>query len=382
MKNYIIESFEEMELREELLYSIYDYGYYKPSDIQKNGTLPILKGKDVLVQAQSGTGKTATFSIGVLGRIDPNLKKPQILILSPTRELAEQSRQTISELGHRLNITTQLCIGGSKEKFNKGETIRAQIISGTPGRVLYSIKNKKLDILTIRTIVIDETDEMLSVGLSKSLIEIRRSLLNEVQTILVSATLTDDVLSLKNNFMTRPYSITVPRKKLSLDVIKQYHVCIEGEEWKFDALCELYNSLIISQAVIFCKTRKKVDWLTEKMGDAGFIVSSVHGEMNQIERDKVILDFRDGSSRVMITTDMWSRGIDVPMVSHVINYDLPLKLEDYIHRIGRSGRFGRKGVSINFVTPLDSKTHKDIEKKYSIVIPELPGNLGFLDWNK
>ncbi len=191
---------------------------------------------------------------------------------------------------------------------------------------------------------------------------------------LISATLPHEILEMTSKFMTDPIRILVKRDELTLEGIKQFFVAVEREEWKFDTLCDLYDTLTITQAVIFCNTKRKVDWLTEKMREANFTVSSMHGDMPQKERDAIMKEFRSGQSRVLITTDVWARGIDVQQVSLVINYDLPNNRELYIHRIGRSGRFGRKGVAINFVKNDDIRILRDIEQYYSTQIDEMPMN--------
>ena len=194
------------------------------------------------------------------------------------------------------------------------------------------------------------------------------------QVCLISATLPHEILEMTSKFMTDPIRILVKRDELTLEGIKQFFVAVEREEWKFDTLCDLYDTLTITQAVIFCNTKRKVDWLTEKMREANFTVSSMHGDMPQKERDAIMKEFRSGQSRVLITTDVWARGIDVQQVSLVINYDLPNNRELYIHRIGRSGRFGRKGVAINFVKNDDIRILRDIEQYYSTQIDEMPMN--------
>merc|ERR1712070_576368 len=211
------------------------------------------------------------------------------------------------------------------------------------------IKRRTLRTRQVRLLVLDEADEMLNRGFKEQIFDIYRYLPPETQVVLVSATLPREVLQVTDRFMTDPVKILVKRDELTLEGIKQFFVAVEKEDWKFDTLCDLYDTLTITQAVIFCNTKRKVDWLTEKMREANFTVSSMHGEMPQKERDAIMTEFRQGASRVLITTDVWARGIDVQQVSLVINYDLPTNRENYIHRIGRSGRFGRKGVAINFV---------------------------------
>eukprot|EP01120_Amphizonella_sp_Union-15-10_P015146 TRINITY_DN770_c0_g2_i1.p1 TRINITY_DN770_c0_g2~~TRINITY_DN770_c0_g2_i1.p1 ORF type:complete len:410 (-),score=74.87 TRINITY_DN770_c0_g2_i1:51-1280(-) len=369
----IFPTFDGMGLREELLRGVFHYGFEKPSAIQQRAIAPLIKKRDLIAQAQSGTGKTATFSIGVLQLIDTNSREPQALIISPTRELAQQIQKVIYALGNYMNIDVHACIGGQ----STGEDIRklehgVHIISGTPGRVYDMIRRKHLNTRTIKTLVLDEADEMLSQGFKEQIYDIYRYLPPSTQVVLVSATLPREVLEMTKKFMTDPVRILVKRDELTLDGIKQFFVAVEQEKWKFDTLCDLYDSLTITQAVIFCNTRKKVDWLSEKMREANFTVLSMHGDMPQNERESIMQSFRGGDYRVLITTDVWARGLDVSHVSLVINYDLPNNRELYIHRIGRSGRFGRKGVAINFVNSDDIRILRDIEQFYSTQIDEMP----------
>jgi len=375
----VVPVFASMGLKEDLLRGIYDYGFEKPSAIQQRAIVPIVSGRDVIAQAQSGTGKTATFSIGVLQQIDTALRETQALILSPTRELANQTQQVVLALGDYLNVQCHSCIGGKSiaediRKLDYG----VQVVSGTPGRVFDMICRKNLRTRHIKILVLDEADEMLSRGFKEQIYDVYRYLPPSTQVVLVSATLTPDVIDITKSFMTEPMCIRVKRDELTLEGIKQFFVAVEKEEWKFDTLCDLYDTLTITQAVIFSNTRKKVDWLTEKMRKANFTVASMHGEMPQNERDEIMKSFRSGENRVLITTDLWARGIDVSQVSLVINYDLPNNRELYIHRIGRSGRYGRKGVAINFVKSEDIRILRDIEQFYSTQIDEMPMNVADL----
>ncbi|WVN90748.1 ATP-dependent RNA helicase FAL1 [Cryptococcus depauperatus CBS 7841] len=372
-------TFEALNLKEDLLRGIYAYNFEKPSAIQQRAILPIIRGRDVIAQAQSGTGKTATFSISMLQSIDSNIRETQALVLSPTRELAVQIQTVVLALGDYMNVSCHACIGGT----SVGEDIRKleagqQVVSGTPGRVFDMIRRRNLRTKDIKMLVLDESDELLNKGFKDQIYDIYRYLPPATQVVVVSATLPHDVLEMTTKFMTDPIRILVKRDELTLEGIKQFFVAVEKEEWKFDTLCDLYDTLTITQAVIFCNMRKKVDWLTEKMREANFTVSSMHGEMVQKERDAIMAEFRAGQSRVLITTDVWARGIDVQQVSLVINYDLPTSRENYLHRIGRSGRFGRKGVAINFVTVDDVKILRDIEQYYSTQIDEMPMNVAEL----
>lgn len=374
----IAPTFESLHLKPDLLRGIYSSGFESPSAIQQRAIRPIISGRDVISQSQSGTGKTAVFAIAALQILDERIRDTQVLILSPTRELAEQTHRVISTLGDYLNVTCHASVGGKglghdMQVFdNRGG---AQIVSGTPGRVYDLIKRSVIDISLLRMFVIDEGDEMLSKGFKEQIYDIYRHFRTETQIVLVSATLPVEVMDMTLQFMKNPIKILVNKDDLTLDGIKQFYIAVDKEEWKYDTLCDLYDTFTIAQAVIFCNTRQKVDWLSNKMRENYFTVSSIHGDMDQRIRDKVMHEFRSGKSRVLIATDLWGRGIDVQQVSLVLCYDLPLNKELYIHRIGRSGRFGRKGVAINFVRNEDIRTLKTIEHYYSTEINEMPINI-------
>jgi len=373
-------TFDDMNLKADLLRGIYAYGFEKPSAIQQRAIRPIVRGRDVIAQSQSGTGKTAVFSIAALQLLDETSRDAQVLILSPTRELAEQTQRVVAALGDFLNVKCHSCIGGKSmgQDLKELEKGGVQVVSGTPGRVYDLIRRNALSTSGLKAMILDEADEMLNRGFKEQIYDIYRFLPPSTQVVVISATLPQSVLDITRKFMNDPIKILVKRDELTLEGIKQFFIAVEKEEWKFDTLCDLYDTLTITQAVIFCNTRAKVDWLTQKMKDAHFTVSSMHGEMDQPARDAVMEEFRSGSSRVLITTDIWGRGIDVQQVSLVICYDLPINRELYIHRIGRSGRFGRKGVAINFVRTEDVRLLRDIEQFYSTQIDEMPLNVGDL----
>jgi len=372
-------TFDEMNLKEDLLRGIYAYGFEKPSTIQQRGIVPIVKGFDTIAQAQSGTGKTATFTIGVLERIDLGLKQCQALILAPTRELANQSHKVVCSIGDYLNVVCHACIGGTKVSDDIDMLRRGvHIVVGTPGRVFDMIDRRALDARSVKIFVLDEADEMLSRGFTDQIYDVFRKLPENVQVGLFSATMPEEVLEMTGKFMNDPKRILVKRDELTLEGIKQFYVAVEREEWKLDTLCDLYETLTITQAIIYCNARRKVDWLTEQLHSLDFTVSALHGDMDQRERELIMKEFRSGSSRVLITTDLLARGIDVQQVSLVINYDLPKDRENYIHRIGRSGRFGRKGVAINFIVSDDVRVLRDIEQFYNTQIEEMPMNVADL----
>lgn len=371
-----IASFDEMGMNDKVLRGVYDYGFKKPSEIQQRAVMPILKGRDVIAQAQSGTGKTSMIAISVCQIVNTSSRKIQVLVLSPSRELASQTEKTIQAIGVHTSIQAHACIGGKSigediKKLERG----VHAVSGTPGRVYDMIKRGSLQTKSVKLLILDESDEMLSKGLKDQIYDVYRSLPHDIQVCLISATLPQEILEMTNKFMTDPVRILVKRDELTLEGIKQYYVDVGEEEWKFDTLCDLYGRLVINQAIIFCNTRQKVDWLTEKMRSSNFIVSSMHGDKRQKERDEIMNQFRSFKSRVLIASDVWARGIDVQTVSHVVNYDVPNNPELYIHRIGRAGRFGREGVAINFVKNSDTKTLRDIERYYGTKIREMPADL-------
>ena len=366
-------TFDDMDLKEDLLRGIYAYGFEKPSAIQQRGIVPVLQGRDTITQAQSGTGKTATFSIAILQSVDMETTGCQALVLAPTRELAQQIQKVVVALGDYLNVKVHACVGGTAVRediriLNEG----VHIVVGTPGRCYDMINRGALRLDDIKLFCLDEADEMLSRGFKDQIYDVFKFLPEKVQVCLFSATMPLEVLEVTQRFMREPIRILVKRDELTLEGIKQFCIAVEREEWKLDTLCDLYETLTITQAIIYCNTRRKVDWLTEKMSSRDFTVSAMHGDMDQRERDLIMREFRSGSSRVLITTDLLARGIDVQQVSLVINYDLPTNRENYIHRIGRSGRFGRKGVAINFLTASDVRYLRDIEQFYNTQIEEMP----------
>nr|POE49473.1 atp-dependent rna helicase eif4a [Quercus suber] len=370
------DSFDAMNLKSELLRGVYAYGFERPSAIQQRAIMPVIKGNDVIAQAQSGTGKTATFSISVLQKIDPTIKACQALILAPTRELAQQIQKVVVALGDFMNIECHACIGGTSVRDDmKALQDGPQVVVGTPGRVHDMIQRRVLKTDSMKMFVLDEADEMLSRGFTEQIYDIFQLLPQSTQVVLLSATMPQDVLEVTTKFMRDPVRILVKKDELTLEGIKQFYIAVEKEDWKLDTLSDLYETVTITQAVIFCNTRRKVDWLTDKLTARDFTVSAMHGDMDMGQRDMIMKEFRSGSSRVLIATDLLARGIDVQQVSLVINYDLPANRENYIHRIGRGGRFGRKGVAINFVTADDVRMMREIEQFYSTQIEEMPMNV-------
>eukprot|EP00758_Cryptobia_borreli_P015653 Tbor_TRINITY_DN6043_c2_g4::TRINITY_DN6043_c2_g4_i1::g.11020::m.11020/K13025/EIF4A3, FAL1; ATP-dependent RNA helicase len=371
----VIPTFDDMPLHASLLRGIYSYGFEKPSAIQQRAIVPMIKGGDIIAQAQSGTGKTGAFSIALLQRIDFRHYNLQGLVLAPTRELAIQTYTVIGQIGDYISEGHTFChtfVGGTRvvEDIKKIET-GCIVAVGTPGRVADLIKRGALQSNKLRTMVLDEADEMLSQGFQEQVYAIFRFLPKDIQVALFSATVPDNVLEIAQKFMRTPTRILVKRESLTLEGIKQFYVAVEEDD-KLDALMDLYESVSIAQSVIFANTRRKVDWIAKNLNDNSHTVSSMHAEMVKCDRDKVMATFRSGSSRVLVTTDLVARGIDVHHVNIVINFDMPANNENYLHRIGRGGRYGRKGVAINFVSSRDHVLLKAIEEHYHTQIEELP----------
>jgi ATP-dependent RNA helicase len=370
-------TFDTLALRAPLVRGVYAYGFVKPSAVQARALAPVLAGRDVVAQAQSGTGKTAMIALAALQLATPAARDVQVLVLSPTRELAMQTHATMLALGEYDSVCAASCIGGSKigDDLRRLESGRVQVVSGTPGRVYDMIQRGAVELKKLRTLVIDEADEMFGAGFKDQIYDIYRYVPAGAQVVLVSATLAPEVLDMTEKFMTDPVSVLVKRDELTLAGISQFYVNVEKEEWKFDTLCDLYETICVTQAVIFCNSRKKVAWLADRMRKNNFTVVAMHGDMDQKERNAVMGEFRRGDSRVLIATDMWSRGMDVSSVSLVVNYDVPREPEAYLHRIGRSGRFGRKGIAVNLVADTDRGKLHAIERYYGTRVREMPANV-------
>ena len=335
-----------------------------------------MSGRDLIAQAQSGTGKTAAFVIGSLSQVDPERNVPQVLLLSPTRELAQQTFHVVKALSQHMKINTTICIGGRSMRETIDELEKGtHVVVGTPGRVADMIDHKHLRTAAIKVFVIDEADEMLSRGFKDQIYDIFQMLPNQVQVGLFSATMPEEAISMSERFMRNPIRILVKREQLTLEGIKQFYIDVQREEVKIEVLADLYATMSIAQCVIFCNTRRKVEYVTDQMIKRGFAVSCTHGDLEPAERNAILNDFKLGTTRVLITTDLLARGIDVQQVSLVINYDLPTNQENYLHRIGSSARFGRKGVAVNFVTAREYDLVRDLERVYDTEIKEMPASI-------
>lgn len=380
LSNYEIQNWDELEEMDvSILRGIYAYGYEKPSPIQRKAIKPIMMGKDIIAQAQSGTGKTATFSIGALSILKVEEPTSQVIIISPTRELTIQTGFVVSGIGSMLpNLKVQTFFGGSSVDENI-EQLKSpgHILCGCPGRLYDLIRRNKINTKTIRLIILDEADELLSQGFKEQIYNIFKYLNNDIQVALFSATLPPNIFSITDKFMRDPVKIIVKSEQLTLEGISQYYIAVEDEYQKYDTLKDLYSHISLSQCIIYCNSVRRVEELYDFMSRDGFPVCCIHSNMDRNTREQSFLEFRNGKSRVLISSNVTSRGIDIQQVSTVINYDIPKDIYNYLHRIGRSGRWGRKGSGINFITRRDVQKLKEIEQYYACEIKELPADLTF-----
>jgi len=369
-------SFEDLSLKEDLLRGIFSYGFEVPSAIQSK-SIPFLRtGGDVIAQAQSGTGKTGAFVIGSLERVDVDVKGTQIIIISPTRELSKQTTEVVSELSKYMNVSYMEVVGGTDVFQCRSDLDKLpQIIIGTPGRILDMINKRSIFTDKLVSLIFDEADEILSQGFKETIYNIVRSISEQCQICLFSATMPDEVIELTDSFMREPQSILVKKEALTLEGITQFYINMRVSDWKYDILKDLYNTISISQCIIYFNSKNKLNEIYRSLNEEDFPVSMIHGELSSEERKTTMHEFKSGQTRILLSTDLLSRGIDIQQLSLVINFDLPRSKETYIHRIGRSGRYGRKGVAINFVTERDLENMEIIKQHYNTKIEEMPQNI-------
>lgn len=370
-----INTWDDFELKDDLLRGIYAYGFENPSEIQKKAILPIISGNDTIAQAQSGTGKTGAFSISTLQRIDVTKKELQGLIIAPTHELAKQISSVISSIGNSikgLNIKTM--IGGTSVQQDIADMNEnpPHIIVGCAGRIYDMIRRKNINANTIKLFVLDEADEMLSGAFKDQIYNIFQHFNSNIQVAIFSATMPEEILTLSNKFMRDPVKITMKKEELNLEGIQQYFIAIQNDFYKFEMLKQIFTMISVNQCIIYCNSVKRVIDLHRAMSDEGFSVCAIHSSMDKGERDNTFRNFRTGGYRVLISSNITARGIDVQQVATVINFDITNCVHTYLHRIGRSGRWGRKGLAINFVTKRDIGYMHNIEEHYKISINELP----------
>lgn len=369
-------SFEELNIKENVLRGVYAHGFEKPSAIQTQSIPIIISGKDIIAQAQSGTGKTGAFSIGTLCNIDESKKSIQSMIIVPTRELADQVYKVIKDMSEYTEITILKVIGGTNVSMCREELRNnPQIIIGTPGRILDMIQRRDLPTADIKSLIFDEADEILSHGFKECIHDIIQSVTKETQICLFSATLPDEILELTGKFMNEPERVLVKKEQLTLEGIQQFYINIKHNDWKYDVITDLYDTINVGQCIIYMNSKNKIFEIYDRLTKDNFPVGYITGDRSVQERNNVMDEFRAGTLRILLSSDLLSRGIDIQQLSLVINFDLPREKETYIHRIGRSGRYGRKGVAINLINDKEITYMKHIEEFYDTKINEMPQNI-------
>ena len=379
--SFKINSWDELEIDSLLLRGIYSYGFEVPSIIQQQAIKPLIMKKDIVVQAQSGTGKTATFTIGALANVDVKDNNTQVLVLSPTKELTIQTAKVFTGLGSMMEgLRVQALYGGSvvEEGSTFSNKKTPHVICGCPGRVFDMMRRNRISSKKIKLVILDEADEMLSAGFKEQVYNIFQYFSSTIQVALVSATLPDSINAIIEKIMRNPVRISVKREMLTLEGIAQYYIAVDDDRQKYATLKDLYGLISISSSIIYCNSVKRVQDLYEAMKEDDFSVCRIHSGMDKEERAKAFDDFRSGRTRVLISSNVTARGIDIQQVSVVVNFDIPKCVNVYLHRIGRSGRWGRKGIGINMITRRDVAKLKEIEQHYATQISEMPGNLDFL----
>lgn len=366
MNETTLKTFARLGIEERLLRAIDDLGFEEPSPIQEKAIPPALQGRDLIGQAQTGTGKTAAFGIPILQKLLFGARQPQALILTPTRELAIQVTEEIRRLGRHTPARALPVYGGQPI----GRQIKAikqgtDILIGTPGRILDHLSRRTLQLDQVHTFVLDEADEMLDMGFIDDIEEILRSTPTDRQTLLFSATMPSDIVRLADRYMRNPFHITIQPEQVAAPDIEQVYYEVRAHE-RFESLCRIIDSEAIERAVIFCRTKRGVDELTDQLRDHGYLVDGLHGDMEQRQRDRVMGSFRKGDTDLLVATDVAARGLDVEHITHVINYDIPTDPESYVHRIGRTGRAGRSGTAMTLVHPKERRVLKAIERSVRV----------------
>ncbi len=366
---------EKLGLKQEILNGIFANGFQKPSPIQRIGIKPIVDGRDLVLQSHSGSGKTATFVTGLLQRIKFEEKRTQVIVISNTKELADQIKDVFIDLSKYCGITYALCMGGDLSTRYYDGPISEQVIIGTPGRICDMLYRKMIDAESVEMLIIDEADEVLSSGFRKQVRGIIQSLTKNCQIVLSSATIPQEMSSLVDKILREDHvKILVKDEELTLEEIKQYYVALD-EYMKVEVLFDIYQNISIGQCIIYCNTKERADRLKWEFDERGYQAGILHGSMMAQERKQIMDAFRVGKFRILITTDVMARGIDVQEMSLVINFDMPKYSQTYIHRIGRTGRFGRTGVAINFVTRKEKSILNYIERQFHTRIAPLPQDL-------
>ncbi|MCW8131578.1 MAG: DEAD/DEAH box helicase, partial [Planctomycetota bacterium] len=355
-------SFDELGLKAAVLESLRKAGFLKPTPIQAQFIPKALTGRDVMGQAKTGTGKTASFLLPAFHRLEPGQGNPAVLILAPTRELALQIHGEIERLGHGLGFSSITLYGGSSyepqiDALAKG----VDIVVGTPGRVMDHIRSRRLNLSGVKVAVLDEADRMLDLGFRKDIEYILRHCPSSRQTLLLSATIPDDIMKLAKRFMQDPLEVWTAPEKLTVDQVEQFYVSVADHSEKFPLLLKILDTERPSLAIVFCSTKIGAKKLAGKLKNYKLNAREIHGDLVQSKREKIMGHFRTGKVQLLVATDVASRGIDVQDISHIINYDIPYKIEDYVHRIGRTGRMDRTGKAFTFVTRDEAEYLTEIE---------------------
>ena len=367
--------FEELNVDEKILKAIGDMGFEEASPIQAKAIPVVLEGKDIVGQAQTGTGKTAAYGIPMLQSIDPKLKCVQAVVLCPTRELAIQVADEIRKLAKYMSSIKVLPVYGGQEIVRQIKSLKTgvQIVVGTPGRVMDHMRRKTVKFDKVKMVILDEADEMLDMGFREDMETILTQMPEERQTVMFSATMPKAIMDIARTFQNDAEVIKVVRKELTVENIEQYYfeVRSKNKDEILSRLIDIYNPKL---SVVFCNTKKQVDDLISELKGRGYFADGIHGDMKQAQRDRVMNDFRKGKTEILIATDVAARGIDVDDVDIVFNYDLPQDEEYYVHRIGRTGRAGRAGLAFSFVTGKEIYKLKDIERycKTKIMARQIP----------
>jgi hypothetical protein len=368
-------------LSSEILHGIYTYGFETPSEIQLKAVPPLLERRDVIAQAPSGTGKTGAFTVAALQTLDlKDASSVQVVILAPTHELVTQIAAVVEALGSRIAVKVKTLVGGTpvQDDLRFLKQTPPHIVVGTAGRVHDMMRRRAIASSRLKLVVMDEADEMLSGNFKDQMYQLFQHVAPECQVAIFSATLPPDVLDMTAKFMRDPVSLTMEAPRLNLEGIQQFFVAVPDDRIKYDALKDLFGQLTITQSIIYANSVHRVVNLYESMIRDGFSVCCIHSGMSRLEREKAFFDFRTGVYRVLISSNVTARGIDVQQVGTVLNFDVPADVHTYLHRIGRSGRWGRKGLAINFITRKDVATMRRLESYYKSTIKELPADLSTL----
>lgn len=367
--------FDELQLDERILRAVADMGFEEASPIQAQAIPVQMEGRDIIGQAQTGTGKTAAFGIPLLQKVDPKSKKLQAIALCPTRELAIQVADEIRRLAKYMHGVKVLPIYGGQDIVKQIRSLKdgTQIIIGTPGRVMDHMRRKTVKFDHIQTVVMDEADEMLNMGFLEDMETILSQLPEERQTVMFSATMPQAIADIAHKFQKEPVTVKVVKKELTVPKVTQYYYEVKPKT-KVEVMCRLLDMYAPKLSVVFCNTKKGVDELVQALQGRGYFAEGLHGDLKQIQRDRVMNSFRNGRTDILVATDVAARGIDVDDVEAVFNYDLPQDDEYYVHRIGRTGRAGREGIAFSFVVGKEVYKLRDIQRycKTKIIPQAIP----------